>query len=140
MWWIIYRGDIQDPGINIQGTPEGTLTHPCVQQPDRSQYCAWKLQHHREGGPWPSLNCKGSIYIRINDPTLYRNIGKYNLYHVWDRVLFNTPDLKINNDNGHVHDMSLSGHAQSIPTNRHLHRTLMHTGHALNSEYVHRAS
>ena len=83
---------------------------------------------------------KESIYIRVNYPTLNRYVGKYNLHHIWDRVLFNTPDLKINNDNGHAYRTSLSGHAQSIPTNRHLHRTLKHTGYALNSEHAHRTS
>ena len=82
---------------------------------------------------------KESIYIKANNPTLNRNVGKYNLHHIWDRVLFNTPDLKIN-DNGHVHSTSLSGHAQSIPTNRHIYRTLGHIRHALNSEHVHRTS
>ena len=77
---------------------------------------------------------KESIYIRVNNLTLNRNVGKYNLYHIWDRVLFNTPDLNINNENGHVHRASLSGHAQSIPTKRHLHRTIEH---ALNSEHMH---
>ena len=37
---------------------------------------------------------KESIYIRVNNPTLNRNIGKFNLSHIWDRVLFSTPDLK----------------------------------------------
>ena len=83
---------------------------------------------------------KESIYIGINNPTLNRKVGKYNLHHVWDRVLFNTPDLKINNDNGHANKTSFSGHAQSIPTNRHVHRTTGHIGHALNSEHAHRTS
>ena len=83
---------------------------------------------------------KESIYIRVNNPTLNRNVGKYNLHHIWDRVLFNTTDLRINNDNGHAHRTSLSGHAQSTPTNRHSHRTIGNTGHALNSEHVHRTS
>ena len=30
---------------------------------------------------------KESIYIRVNNPILNRNIGKYNLNHIWDRVL-----------------------------------------------------
>ena len=30
---------------------------------------------------------KESIYIRVNSPTLNRNIGKFNLHHIWDRVL-----------------------------------------------------
>ena len=30
---------------------------------------------------------KESIFIRVNNPTLNQNIGKYNLNHIWDRVL-----------------------------------------------------
>ena len=30
---------------------------------------------------------KESIYIRVNNSTLNQNIGKYNLSHIWDRVL-----------------------------------------------------
>ena len=37
---------------------------------------------------------KESIYIRVNNPTLNCNIGKYNLSHIWDRDLFNTPGPK----------------------------------------------
>ena len=33
---------------------------------------------------------KESIYIRVNNPTLNRNIGRYNLHHIWNRVLLNT--------------------------------------------------
>ena len=38
---------------------------------------------------------KESIYIRANNPTLNQNIGKYNLNHIWDRVLFKTPGFKL---------------------------------------------
>ena len=38
---------------------------------------------------------KESICIRVNNPTLNHNIGKYNLSHIWDRVLFNTLGLKL---------------------------------------------
>ena len=38
---------------------------------------------------------KESIYIWVKNPTLNQNIGKYNLNHIWDRVLFNTPGLKL---------------------------------------------
>ena len=38
---------------------------------------------------------KESIYIKVNNPTLNQNIGKYNLRYIWDRVLFNTPGLKL---------------------------------------------
>ena len=39
-------------------------------------------------------NIKESIYIRVNDPTLNRNIGKFNLHCIWDRVLLITHELK----------------------------------------------
>ena len=38
---------------------------------------------------------KESIFIRVTNPTLNQNIGKYNLSHIWDRVLFNTSGLKL---------------------------------------------
>ena len=37
---------------------------------------------------------KESSYIRVNNPTLNRNIGKFQLNRIWDRVLFSTPALK----------------------------------------------
>ena len=40
-------------------------------------------------------NIKESIYIRVNNPTLNNNIGKFNLSHIWDRVLFNTKGLTL---------------------------------------------
>ena len=83
---------------------------------------------------------KESIYIRVNNPILNMNVGKYNLHYIWDRDLFNIPDLKISNDNGHVDRTSFSGHAQSIPTNRHVHRTIRHTRQDQTSKYVHRTS
>ena len=38
---------------------------------------------------------KEALYIRVNDPSLNRNVGKYHLPHVWDEVLFNTSELKL---------------------------------------------
>ena len=35
-----------------------------------------------------------AIYIRVNSPSLNKNIGKYCLPHIWDEVLFNTSELK----------------------------------------------
>ena len=40
-------------------------------------------------------NIKESIYISINNPTLNNNIGKFNLSHIWDRVLLNTKSLNL---------------------------------------------
>ena len=36
-----------------------------------------------------------ALYIRVNNPSLNRNIGKYHLPHIWDEVLFNTSELKL---------------------------------------------
>ena len=38
---------------------------------------------------------KEDMYIRANDPSLNRNVGKYHLPHIWDEVLFNITELKI---------------------------------------------
>ena len=38
---------------------------------------------------------KEAMYRRVNNPTLNRNIGKYNLPHLWDGILHSIPELKI---------------------------------------------
>ena len=38
---------------------------------------------------------KEAICIRVNNPSLNRNIGKYNLPHIWDEVLLDIPELKL---------------------------------------------
>ena len=38
---------------------------------------------------------KEALYIRVNNPSLNRNIGRYHLPHIWDEVLFNISELKI---------------------------------------------
>ena len=38
---------------------------------------------------------KEALYIRVNNPSLNRNIRKYHLPHIWDEVLFNISELKM---------------------------------------------
>ena len=38
---------------------------------------------------------KEAIYIRVNSPSLNKNIGKYHMPHIWDEVLINIPELKL---------------------------------------------
>ena len=38
---------------------------------------------------------KESMYIRVNGPSLNKNIGKYHLPHMWDEVLNNSRELKL---------------------------------------------
>ena len=40
---------------------------------------------------------KEAMLIRVNDPSLDRNIGKYQLPHIWDEVLVKSPELNSNN-------------------------------------------
>ena len=77
-----------------------------------------------------------SIYIRVNNPMLNRNIGKYNLNHIWDRVIFNTPGLKIGSSQNSLHIRN-NGQAQ---TNEHPQIIIGYSEHALNSEHVLRES
>ena len=39
---------------------------------------------------------KEALCIRVNNPSLNRNIGKFHLPHIWDEVLFNTSEPKLN--------------------------------------------
>ena len=39
---------------------------------------------------------KEAIYIRVNNPSLNKNIGKYHLHHIWDEVLNNITELNYN--------------------------------------------
>ena len=38
---------------------------------------------------------KESMYVRVNKPSLNRNIDKYQLPHIWDEVLLNNTELKL---------------------------------------------
>ena len=42
---------------------------------------------------------KEALYIRVNNPSLNKNIGKYHLPHTWDEVLCNSPELKLKKKN-----------------------------------------
>ena len=78
---------------------------------------------------------KEAIYIGVNNPTLKGNIGKYNLNHIWDRVLFNTPGLKLDSSQNQLH-LHNNGQAQTNTANNQLPLVKGHSGYALNSEHV----
>ena len=40
-------------------------------------------------------NIKETMYIRVNDPSLNRNLGKFQLPRVWDQILRDTPTLHL---------------------------------------------
>ena len=49
------------------------------------------------GGEDPNLlrTIKEVLYIRVNNPFLNRNIGKYHLPHIWGEVLLNISELNL---------------------------------------------
>ena len=49
---------------------------------------------HRESQV-TSRNIKKVMYICVNDPSLSRNLGKYQLPHIWDNILQDTPALQL---------------------------------------------
>ena len=55
-------------------------------------------------------NIKESIYIRVNNPSLNHNIGKFNLSHIWDRVLLNTKGLTLNNQGNNNNNQLTNPH------------------------------
>ena len=38
---------------------------------------------------------KEAMFIKVNGLSFNRNIGKYQLFHIWDEVLLNTPYLHL---------------------------------------------
>ena len=38
---------------------------------------------------------KEALFVRVNDSSLNRYVGKFHLLHIWDEVLFNTSELKL---------------------------------------------
>ena len=43
----------------------------------------------------PSRAIKEALYIRVKNPSLNRNIGRYHLPHILDEVLLNTSEIKL---------------------------------------------
>ena len=41
------------------------------------------------------ISIKEALYIRVSNPFLNKNIGKYHLPHIWDEVLCNSPEFKL---------------------------------------------
>ena len=88
-------------------------------------------------------NIKESIFIRVNNPTLNRNIGKLNLPHIWDRVLLNTPGLKLKRHAhtvGHVNSNNYNTPYQIINIPPSLHNAHFPSHFLTGSEHAHRTS
>ena len=90
-------------------------------------------------------NAKESIFIRVNNPTLNNKIGKFNLPHMWDRVLLNMPGLNLKRHvqtNGYVNN---NNYSNTLPSNNpncpQSFNNVHFPSHILGgSEHVHRTS
>ena len=54
-----------------------------------------KFQNSGQGVQNLVRTIKEALYVRVNNPSLNKNIGKYHLPHIWDEVLFNISITKL---------------------------------------------
>ena len=106
---VIYRHkygrvDCEEEYIRESGRTLAERLRECMRVPSPIH------DHHNTTGHYLSLenfsivgkedqsitrSIKEAILIRVNDPSLNRNIGKYQLPHIWDEVLVKSPELKL---------------------------------------------
>ena len=82
LWWKS-QGTLQSPSpIHLHSTTTG---HPM----DPEQF---SIVHKEVNSQ--SRTMKEAMFIWIQDPTLNRNLGKYQLPHIWDQLLMASPTLQ----------------------------------------------
>ena len=91
LWWWIHRGNLQDLWWKIQRSI-WRIPHPIHQYSNQTGHPTSHNNFQIIGREGHNLarNIKESIFIRVNNPTLNNNIGKFNLPHTWDSVFLNT--------------------------------------------------
>ena len=93
----------------------------------------------RRQGHGSARNIKESIFIRVNNPTLNRNIGMFKLPHIWDKVLLTTPGLNLKRHAqavGHANSNTPSNQPQLPPKINNANFPL----HLTSSKHAHRTS
>ena len=79
-----YKEHLKAPSpIHLHTTTTG---HPV--SPD----CFSTVDRESQGMVW---NIKEAMYIKVNDPSLNRNLGKFQLSHEWDQLLQDTPTFHL---------------------------------------------
>ena len=68
-------------------------TSTAAPQATQSVQTVFKIVHRESQGV--PRNVKEVMFITVNDPSLNRNIGKYQLPHIWDQILQDTPTLQL---------------------------------------------
>ena len=90
----IHRGVRQITRWESQGTFQGPLPHPphstTTGHPmDPEQF---NIVHKEVNSHFRTM--KEAMVIQVQDPTLNRNLGKYQLLHIWDHLLLASPTLQ----------------------------------------------
>ena len=90
-----YTGETARTWEKTQEAPQTPFSHPSTHTTNRTHIIDTSFNIKSREDQGQARTIKESIYMRVNNPTLNQNIGKYNLSHIWDRVLFNTSGLKL---------------------------------------------
>ena len=90
-----YLGESAPTFAEIQGTSQGTF--PNLRPFYTTGYYTRVTNFRIVGREAHNLTrtIEEAIFIRDNDPSLNRNIGKYYLQHTYDETPFNIPKLKL---------------------------------------------
>ena len=129
-----FKEHLKDPSpIHHHSSNTG---HPTTQQ---------NFQIIRREGHGLTRNINESIFIRLNNLTLNKNIVKFNLPHIWDRVILNTPGLTLKRHAqvvGHANSNqpSTPTHLNQLNIPTHLAQCNSSMQSFTGSEYTHRTS
>ena len=85
---------------------KSTTGHPI--SPD-----CFKIIHREPQGV--TRNIKEAMFIRVNDTSLNRNIGKYQLPHIWYQILQDTPTLQLKQCKRTSHNLPICPHGTVSP-------------------------
>ena len=89
----VHCRDWQSIWGQAERTPQGPIPqHTSSTGHPTSQEC-FSIVHRDAQGT--GRNIKEAMFIWANDPSLNSNLGKYQLSHVWDQILQDTPALKL---------------------------------------------
>ena len=110
LWWWVYRGTSRTFGERYKEhlKPPSAIHHHSNQTGHTTNQNNFQIIG-REGHNL-ARNIKESIYIRVNNPTLNNNIGKFNLSYIWGRVFLNAKGLPLNNQSNNNNNQLTNPH------------------------------
>ena len=103
LWWWVHRRICQNIWGKIQRTLKSFISYTWSPSHNQPPHNTGQPQHSGREGQIFTRAIKESMFIGINNPTIYRNIGKYNLPHIWDGVLNYSSEFQAKNQWEHKH-------------------------------------